>query len=176
MELFPTRMVLEAGEGGGGGGREVRRNVEGEEGLCPEETLQAPVPRPFRFQSFRDLCQRSPVARKERDPDHDHGKRRSRLATCQSCHSSVWYSLSLLLCVDLVCVPQPRRITYKKKIPKCKNELLLRTPYLPHTSRRLRPAMLEVATDEEHGPAAMRVVGIRGTVWWLVMALRIGPW
>ena len=35
------------------------------------------------------------------------------------------------------------------------------------------PAMLEVATDEEHLPAAIRVVGLTEAVWWLAMALRL---
>ena len=35
---------------------------------------------------------------------------------------------------------QPRRITYlRRKKPKKNIDLLLRTPFLPHTSRRLRP-------------------------------------
>ena len=66
-----------------------------------------------------DLCQRSPVAR-ERAPHHDHGERQGRLTTCQSCHSSVWNSLSLLLCVDLVCAgsTQKNHIQKNSKIVK----------------------------------------------------------
>ena len=34
-------------------------------------------------------------------------------------------------------------------------------------------AMLEAATDEEHGLAIMRVVGLGGAVWWLAMVPRL---
>ena len=53
---------------------------------------------------------------------HDHGKRRRRLTTCQSCHSSVWYSLSLLLCVDVVCARSNPEESHTKKnlFQKCK--------------------------------------------------------
>ena len=60
MELFPKGMVLEAGKGGGGGGgvwREGGEEERGREGggLCLEETLRAPVPRPFKNPSARPL-------------------------------------------------------------------------------------------------------------------------
>ena len=102
---------------------------EGERGrgsLCLEETLLAPFPRPFRrpfwrspgaflgplSSPFGSLCQRTSCG-KERAPDHDHGKRRGRLTTCESSHSSVWYSLPFLLYVDFVRArAQPRRVTY----------------------------------------------------------------
>ena len=129
MAVFPTGMVLGAGKGGGGGGgvwREGGEEERGREGggLCLEETLRAPVPRPFKnpsarpvpFQALSSVLSGT-FASAVRALDHDHGKRRRRLTTCQSCHSSVWYSLSLLLCVDLVCArsTQKNDILFKNK-------------------------------------------------------------
>ena len=72
-----------------------------------------------------------------RAPHHDHGKRGGRLTTCESSHSSVWYSLSCLSCTS-PCPLNPEESHACGKIPIIKVELLLRTPFLPHTSRRLR--------------------------------------
>ena len=94
--------LSQSGCGGGGGeGREVKRRVEGEEAsaLRPFWCSSGTIPGPF-ISAFGDFCQRRPVAR-VRAPYHDHGKRQGRLTTCESRHSSVWYSL-FLLCVDLV--------------------------------------------------------------------------
>ena len=102
-----------------------RRNVEGEEGAS---ALRRPFGRPSRGLSGTLLVLvlprclsgafRGPLPAqscgKERAPHHDHGKRRRRLTTCQSCHSNVRYSLSLLLCVDLACA----RSTQKNHILK----------------------------------------------------------
>ena len=91
------------------------------------------------YQSFRGPLQAQSCG-KERAPDHDHWKRRERLTTCESSHSSVWYSLSFLLCVDLVRArsTQKNNKLVEKKTPKKNIDLLLRTPFLRHRERQGR--------------------------------------
>ena len=43
-----------------------------------------------------------------------------------------------------------------------------------HSEWTIIPVMFEAATDEEHSPAVMRVVGLKGAAWWLAMALLSG--
>ena len=115
------------------GRKEVKRRVRGEE---EASALRRPFWRPSlglsgtllalvqclsraSYQSFRVPLQAQSCG-KERAPDHDHGKRRGRLTTCESSHSSVWYSLSFLLCVDLVRArsTQKNNILAEKKTQK----------------------------------------------------------
>ena len=46
-------------------------------------------------------------------------------------------------------------------------------PHVCTLSGQSFPAMIEAATEEEQGPAAMRMVSLGGTVWWLTVALRL---
>ena len=87
---------------------------------------------------FGDLFWCSPVAR-ERALHHDREKRWGRLTTCESSHSCVWSSLSFLSRVDSVRAHLTKKNhILAEKIPKMNIDLLLRPPFLPHTSRRLR--------------------------------------
>ena len=142
---------------GVGGGREMEGREEegGEIWRRVASALKRPFGHPFRglsgtfpvlvrylsgasCQSFRGPLPAQSCG-KERAPDHNHGKRRGRLTTCESSHSRVWHALSFLPCVDSV----RARSTQKKnilaeRIPRKKINLWLRRPFLPHLSRRLR--------------------------------------
>ena len=125
----PKLPRINHGERGGGGG------------LCLVDTLRVPFPPHFWNPSgartvpflefFSVLSGRSPVVR-ERAPHHDHERGRGRLATCESRRSSVWNSLSFLLCVHLV----RALFTLAQKNLQMKVHWLPMTPFLVYTSRR----------------------------------------
>ena len=116
-----------------------------------------PSPRPFRnpsgarpvpFRAFHQSFRGRLLAEscgKERAPDHDHGKRRGQLTTCQSCDSSVWYSLSKSSCVDSVCA----RLIQKNHIRRTKKSKNIKMSCCSaHHTFRKHHATLELAPEK----------------------------